>query len=231
MIKEIVEELSALNKKYSVLELIDRKAIPVDRKLMDELGYLEEDVIAYHVTNERHLPGLIKNQKKDYPISTFTRGGGDLLTLPSQPNIVVKLKGDALITGASDIWTLVDENGMRWINQDGKEKTKLSFFISGIINSLLRKRGLNTVYEVKDVKKFYKEYVDKLLDYLDHGGYRELNKFLNNKSKRYNEIILTNFVILKVSSINIDNPSVKKLCEKHKIPYDVMDISDLAKIS
>jgi hypothetical protein len=41
--------------KYEIRELIAHKAIPLDFGLMKRLGYYQEDVEAYHVTNTRAL--------------------------------------------------------------------------------------------------------------------------------------------------------------------------------
>lgn len=237
VIREILEEISKISgRRMKYDELISNRAIPCYLPMMKRLGYAFDGEKVFHLTNERHLDGLKKIQGTDAQISTFTVGGPELTRLPSQPNCLVTLEGTEVISGKSDIWTTVDVNGMRWINHNSPERTtkfKLTFAIDGILTRLLRDYGVDfdtnmqprekvlvAIKKVKDKKKFYKDYFKKIEQWLDSGGYKEFNNYLNNAAEmKYNEVVLTDFKILVLNSIDVDNNFIKKFAEKNNIDY------------
>ena len=138
---QLINNLSETNKSlvkgitsiYSKSELMAKLCFPIDYNMLDNLGFTYPREV-YHLTNFNYLSRLMKYQNRfDIQISTFTKGDNNLLELPSKPNILLKLKGIQLLESKSDMYTLVDEDGQRWINlQDNKFK----FYLSGILSSI-----------------------------------------------------------------------------------------------
>jgi len=235
-IHSVQEELTTsaiAGKARSHLEFISNRAIPLDLAMMKRLGYSYTGETALHLTNDRHLDGLKKIQKSKAQLSTFTIGGPELVKLPSQPNCILELKGTEVIRGKHDLWTSVDKNGMRWINHNVAERStkfKLTFSIDGIITTLLKKFGVDfnteqqpadlVLKELKkvDEAKFYKAYLKAIESWIDSGGYKEFQKYLDNSAEmKYNEVVLTKFVIKGVYSLENENPNVVKFCKANDI--------------
>lgn len=215
--KQYLNEYTKLKLSY----LISLRAVPLSEPMMDRLGYSYETE-AYHLTNTRHLKELFKIQGSKKQISTFTKGGPELARLPSQPDILLKLQGTAVIDGASDIWTLVDTSSRRWIDHANRvEGNKLNFRINGLLQKLLDtpddvskmkpkeiEKIINNMNN-KDKSKLYKDYIDEVERYLDSGGYKDLSNYLKNVSAglTYNEVILSNFKIISVQTVDISSPA------------------------
>jgi len=73
---------------------------------------------------------------------------------------------------------------------------------------------------VKQQLEFQKSYFKKIEKWIDGGGYKELQKFLDNAAEmKYNEVILTKFKIDSVYSLNSDNGKIRSFCEKNDIKY------------
>lgn len=218
---------------YRISELIGLRAIPLSAGMMGRLGYSVDNVSVYHLTNIRHLEELVKIQKTKKQISAFSRGGPELARLPSQPNILVRLIGTEIISGDSDIWTLVDTNGRRWINQNDRVDGKLTFIINGIIQKIFSSPRDASKMSPKDVSKMspkelqdfidglsnqskseiYADYIDSVERYIDQGGYKDLQNYLRKASNlSYNEIILSNFRIIDVRSLDVDSPLITSKC-------------------
>ncbi len=231
--KEYINEYT----KHTLAELISLRAIPLSTTMMDRLGYLFPDVKAFHLTNHRHLKNLKSIQKKKSQISCFTKGSYELARLPSQPNCLVHIEGDEIISGASDIWSLTDTHNRRWIDQYKRLKNnKMTFMIDGYLNKMLfdydeninvekmKPRELQKFIEElpsADRAKVYKDYHDNIEKYIDGGGYRSLNSYLKNSALlKYNEIIMNNIKIIYVKSIDFDRPEVQVSCEKLNLEYD-----------
>ena len=240
MIREaikIIEELSAIaGNKRSYDELISNRCIPLELQMMKRLGYAYSGETVFHLTNDKHLSGLKKIQGSKAQLSTFTVGGPELARLPSQPNCMVVLDGTEVIRGKCDIWTTVDKDGMRWINHNVQERSTkfmLTFMIDGLLTKLLKEFGvdfnteqqpstevLKYIKKVKDTKKFHKAYFKSIEKWIDAGGYKEFQKYLDNAAEmKYNEVVLTKFKITGVYSIGEDNPKVQAFCKKEGVEY------------
>ena len=221
--KEFIAEKSAQGN-YDINKLIGMNAVPLSTDMMDRLGYSYEDE-AYHVTDVQYLNDLAKLQGSKKQISAFTVGGNELMKLPSNPTVVVKLEGNFVIEAKSDMWTALDKQGRRWItladsnNEIGTTHSeKLSFFIGGIKNKIIKKLGYD-VYDdkvkstnsiswmtKKDRSILYREYIKEVEKYLEKCGYKLLNNHLKeNITYSYNEVILNKFKIIGVYSLGINN--------------------------
>jgi len=197
-------------------ELIMRCSIPIGPKMMDRLGYSYDDEV-YHLTNYKFLPKLKKMQGTKKSISCFTKGSHELASLPSEPDVLVKLKGNILIDSESDMWTLVDKQGRRWISIDEagprklpKSSKKLKFYIEGIRDKILQRNGIE-LYDIKreweklsgkTKAKIIKEYIDAVEKYIQEGGYKLLNQhFKDDITFSYNELVVNEIDILGVFAI------------------------------
>lgn len=221
-----------------ISDLIVRKAIPLVPSMMKRLGYYWEDIDVYHVTNSTHLDDMVKNQKKNKQISTFSRGGPELARLPSLPDILLKLNGDEVIKGDSDIWTLVDQENRRWL--DIKRDTaglKLRKFLVSLVQKAFDTAGVQAKIEEspnsdteafkvvegmtgKQKYIFYKTYIDEVERFLDSSGYKYLNKYLDGLQEfQYNEIILNKWQIQELWCIESESPHIVSKCAKLGLTY------------
>ena len=236
---------------YNMSKLIASRAIPLEAGMMDRLGYLEKDKEVFHLTNSKHLSDIKKNSKsKHIQLSTFTQGGPELARLPSQPNVLLKLKGTTLIEGETDIWTTVGKHrNRRWIEIGdywSKDKTKLEKYIDGILQKIANKIGLDVdiarttpeqlevlIDGIKDNLKvsLYRDYM-KGLENLLNKEYKLLNNFLKTAAEMsYNELVLTDYTIIYAQSVNFESPDVLGLFDKLNIKNKgVISSIDIAKI-
>jgi len=235
LLKDILEKLKLAMNTSSIEKLIAYGNIPLDDNMMEELGYYQGNKKAYHISDLKWLKELKKLENKPNQISCFTKGGRDIVDLPilkqSSNSILILLEGNAVIEGKSDLWTAVDKNGKRWlITSTFESGKKLNFFILGIVKKILKKYGYNGetnsqemenfLNNINKTKEIYKLYIEKLTDFLDEGGYKYLNDFLNsNIIYDYNEVVMDYIKILEVYTINGLEEEIEKECKKLKIPY------------
>jgi hypothetical protein len=217
-------------------ELIASRAIPLDEGMMKRLGYYQEDQEVYHVTNSRDLWGMAdKQNKRKNHLSCFTKGGPELVRLPSQPNVLLRLIGDTIIEGETDIWTLTSWRGKRWLDIRGRKGAeKLELYVSGVLQKVFDYWDFGIdVYRAKpaemseaiytlsksESKEFYKMYLREMENMLNK-SYKELNKYIRSAAgMSYNEVILTKWKILEVWCIEHEVGAVKKWCEDKNISY------------
>jgi len=212
---------------HSISKLIADGCLPLEEGMMRRLGYSENDIMVYHLTNNVFLDDMIKNQNKKKHISTFSIGGPELARLPSQPNTLLLLQGTSVLSGNVDIWSKVSIKGIRWLDIKGRA-SKLYFLIEGILYRLSTKYNINAEdyndinnLDINTQKYFYRDYLKLVENMLNNGGYKELKIYLESASKMsYNEIILTKWTIKKIWSVGIENETVKDLCSKYGIKYD-----------
>jgi len=176
-----------------VEELLQKGMFPIIPSMMYDLGYSEDNVIAFHMTNEKDIPS---NISKKAQLSCFRNPSLELTKLPSFPNIILKVKGRMLIKGSSDIYTFIDKNGRRWIKLDASNSTKDS-------KKLLAKMKL--LSKSKSMFEYYKE----LLEYLNDGGYKLLNSHLKNITYNYDELVMDKIQILGYYTLNSNKKNIK----------------------
>jgi len=230
---------------HNISELISIGALPLDPGMMDRLGFTD-NISAFHLTNKKHLKDMYKNQNKKKQISTFTVGGPELLRLPSQPDVLLTLKGTSVLSGETDLWSLVSTRDRKWLDHKHKVPgNKLYFLIQGVIAKIAKKYGLGDTYNMKDkdiqagIEKLnkkeqvqlYREYL-KGIEQLLNSHYLELIDYTKNAAKmKYNEVILTKWVITKVQCIDIDQDTVINFCKETGIKYGGLIMSkDLASL-
>ena len=223
---------------------VSKRNLPLTKGLMQRLGYFQDNIEAYHVTNDVYLERMSKNQnKKRTQISCFTKGGNDLSSLPSHPNIVLLLQGDSIISGDTDIYSLPSGRGVRWIDlnhvsnaglKGEKYAKKLIFYINGVIQKVadkyqipidaykIKTQDLNSILidlTPKESKMFYKSYMTEIENMLNK-HYKELNSYLKSASNMtYDEVVLTNWKILQGWCIGIESPKIVNEFKKYNIPY------------
>ena len=233
--------------KHPISELIARRAIPLDPGMMSRLGFLEEDVQAYHVTNSIRLDEMAKNQNKKKQLSCFTKGGPELARLPSQPNVLLLLEGTSVVKGETDIWTLVSTRDRRWLDIGSRGKdTKLFKFITGVLQTVANKAGIECdVYNASTQEiqtkieslppqqkvQLYRLYLTEMEAFLNK-QYKVLINYLKNAAEMsYNEVILTKWKILDVWCIEIEQPNVEEKLKELNLSYaGVILRKDLGKL-
>jgi len=233
--------------KHNISELIASGSIPLAAGMMDRLGFLEKDQLAYHVTNFEYLKELASNQHKKKQISCFTKGGPELLRLPSQPNILMMLKGTTVIKGKTDIWTLVSTRDRRWLDINpkgyaGAKADKLLFLVQGVLNSVAKRADIfvdaygdsslikQTIDNLPGKQKIilYKSYLQEMENMLNK-HYKVLIAYINDAAEwDYNEVILTRWEIMDVWCIEYDDNVTTHLLNKLNLPFaGVMSKRDL----
>jgi hypothetical protein len=90
----------------------------VVKKALEEREETNGTWIAYHVTTKESIPDIIRLQGKKKTISTFTAMHSSYFDLgvASGGGVVFMLAGDAVVRGKSDIESLPDRGGRRWLN-------------------------------------------------------------------------------------------------------------------
>lgn len=246
----LTEEQQILNEytKHPISELIAYRGIPLVPSMMDRLGFLENEIQAYHVTNSEYLDEMKRNENKNKQISCFTQGGPELARLPSQPNVLLILEGTSVIRGETDIWTLVSTKDRRWLDLKDYSKTsgKLYKYISGVLQQVVQKAGLDVdVYSTEpktlaglietldphEKVSLYRLYLTEM-EYFLNKSYKVLNTYLKNAADmKYNEIILTKWEILDAWCLDYEQPAVINKLSKLGISYaGVMPRRDLSKL-
>lgn len=226
-----------LNEATEIAQLIANKSIPLEPGLMRRLGYFESDVKAYHLTNSIHLPEMKKNQKKrNAQLSCFTKGGPELARIPSQPNVLLLLQGDSLIKGETDIWTIRSVRGRRWLDIRNRKLTtgdakKLTKYMSGVLQSTADVYGIDIdayksspdeifkIIQSQGSLMMYKTYLTKLESMLNK-EYKLLNEYLRTAAEmKYNEVILDNWKMLEIYSVDFESPATLDIINKLNVPY------------
>jgi len=232
--------------KHEINELISRGAIPLDPGMMDRLGFLEREQLGYHLTNDRYIEEMVKNQNKKKQISCFTKGGPELARLPSEPNILLILEGTTVIKGKTDIWTLVSTRDRRWLDI-GSRNPKLRFLVQGVLQSVANKVNIDIdMYKIKQIdlnqlilnldKKqkidFYRLYVREMESMINR-SYKVLIDYLQTAADMdYNEVILTKWEILDVWCLEHEQPALIEKLSRLGISYaGVMARRDLSSLS
>jgi hypothetical protein len=248
--KTFISEEQLLNEytKHNIAELIAFGGIPLDPGMFARLGFLEKDQEAYHVTNDNQLEKMAKNQHKKKQISCFTQGGPELARLPSQPNILLRLKGTSVLKGETDIWSLVSTRDRRWldISTSTQAGEKLNFLILGVLSSVTKKAELAVDVYKTDPKtiagmieslsknrklQLYRLYLQEMEAMLNR-SYKDLIEYIKTAADmKYNEIILTKWEILDCWCLGYEQPSVIRQLSDLGISYaGVMPRRDLSSL-
>jgi hypothetical protein len=222
--------------KHNIPELIANRSIPLEPGMMRRLGYYLEGEQAYHLTNDKNLADMKKNQgKRNQQISCFTEGSHELSRLPSQPNVLLLLEGDTVIEGKTDIWTTSSVRGRRWLDvRDRPGAKKLTFFINGVLQKVSKSIGLGIdIYEMKPgelqrvienldrnmTKQFYLMYLREMESMLNQ-QYKELNLYLKSAAEmKYNEVVLTKWKILEAWCVGHEQPFIVHQLKELNISY------------
>ena len=84
---------------------------------MKRLGLIEENIEAYRASSTRGFNRIIKEQNTKKQTSAFTKPSKNIVdNIYVDTNFILKLKGTKIIGGDTDIWTLLDPSGRRWLS-------------------------------------------------------------------------------------------------------------------
>ena len=232
---------------YDIIDLMAASALPLTDKILKSLGFENKKTTAYHATGLEFLKQLKKMERTDKPISTFTKNLWSVVNgISTRPDIIVKLEGTSILDYKGDIFSHPDTTGRRWIKTRGIDK---SDFLQHSLNDKIIKEILNhtnsdisiddMIYDDNEYKKEFsrlnKKEQEKIIKlYISHAE-DIMNKkmfsnivleLLNARSGRYNhnEILMTNFKILGVYSIEngiyaFNKFSAKEDIEEHGFKY------------
>lgn len=206
--------------------LISNIFLPLTRKISDLLGG-GKNKTAFHTTSLEYLPNL-KKIKGDKAISAFTKGLNSVVrNVNVKPDVLVKLEGNVLLEIHKDAFTHLDKSGKRWVSLDSisNDSKKLTFihyaFINKTIgfindnynlgvtkedlrdNSFCKKFDTLTAKQKKEVLDFHIKHIEALMNntmYLNM-----IKEFLDSNESKYshNELVINNFKILGVYSIEV----------------------------
>ena len=205
-------------------------ALPITDKVAENLGF-NEKVMAFHACDIEHLKNLKSLGKTDKSISTFTFGLNALLNggMAVKPDVVAKLKGNALMEFSGDAFSHPDKNGMRWINTRGVSKS--DFLQDGLMTKVIKEiytKIDKSKYPFEDYDKFFEEmrYDDKVFQdvfktlsksnqdkiykmYIKNAEKltekpiysKIINQLLKRQDSKFNEILMNNFQVIGVYAI------------------------------
>lgn len=130
------------------------------KQALSDKGETNGTWIAYHVTTKESISDILRLQGKKKTISTFTSMHQSYLDngVASGGGVVFMLAGDALVRGKSDIESLPDRGGRRWLNLDAirqmdesvgkKLKSLFGKKLKGILDTAISKFKYNMLEEV-----------------------------------------------------------------------------------
>jgi len=229
MFKELFTESPMISKK--IKDLIQDGSLPITDKVSYNLGF-GDITQTFHATDLEHLENLKRTGKSKKSISTFTRGlqkliGPGMLT---NPDVIAKLEGNAMIELESDAFSVPDGQGRRWIDLRNFEKIKgVSFLMDA-----LKSKAYKTIYGFsknslvypdydmfekfiknpsffderwdeltnKEKSKVISIYIVNAENLMSNTMYSKIiNKVITRNSTKYDEILMNKFKVLGVYSI------------------------------
>jgi len=99
-------------------------SLPLTYPMMRRLGLIEEGVEAYRISSTNGFNRIIKQQNTKKQTSTFTKPDSNIVNnIYVNNDFVLKLKGTKVISGDTDIWTLLDPSGRRWLSFSDQSTT------------------------------------------------------------------------------------------------------------
>jgi len=133
--KEYIEESKSINAKignYYIVQWLDsawkhiigtgigKRSIPLTSKLFKKIWATPIRVSAFHITDEDGAMHVLRNQnKKGVALSVMPRAPdltSELLTQGIwKSGVILKMSANILMAGASDIMSVPDKNGRRWV--------------------------------------------------------------------------------------------------------------------
>ena len=221
---DVMSNVSTISESFSssyvrsIGDQLSQARIPITEEITKILDAKSKMIECYHATSIEYLDNTIKIQKSTNQISAFTHGLANLMNnISVYPDILLELKGKAMIQFDHDIISHPDKNGIRWLSTDGSDKSK---FLQEAIKLKIVKDMLNILeinddpYNYLNPEKFLEifdnmsstsqskiatSYILHLESILKKQMYIKIVKNILNINKRdskYNEIILSNFKIL-----------------------------------
>jgi len=230
----------------SIGEMLANARIPITEEITKVLDAKSKMIECYHATSLEYLDNTIKIQKSSNQISAFTHGLANLMNnISVKPDILLVLKGKALIQFDHDIISHPDQNGTRWLSTDNADKSN---FLQEAIKLKIVKEMLNIADIQDDPYDFLKP--SKFLEVFDNLSstsqstitslyIRHLEKILkkqmyikivknvlkiNKRDSKYNEIILSNFKIIGVYALEanrlaFNRDNIEELIKSKKLKY------------
>ena len=231
--------------------------IPLSDKTLKNLGYTPKIITSYHATSLEYLDNLVKIQNKKTSVSTFTKNLSSIIkNITGKPDLVVELKGTAIMVEDFDIFTQVDENGLRWLSSTAlfQDKKSFDFWYSGVmkkvfeeiskitdvpLTELKSKEAVEIVdiiqslkkKDISNIRKTYIKHIEKLTENKMYIKFikDELGKEAKDKKYSHNEILLENFKIQGVYAIQANKFLYKSVNDKGDLSFIEYQIKEICK--
>ena len=141
--------------------------IPVSSAILDKVFPDKIRTTVFHVTDIKGADSLIKLQKKKKTVSSFFYMNTSYLSMGihADGGVVAELDGNIVVSAESDIMSMPDKQGRRWI-----ELSHLAQY------GAIEDDAVDVIYKLGDKYNWHK-------DVEDFGKYWQLQGLLDNKSK------------------------------------------------
>ena len=172
--KEYIEESKSINAKignYYVVQWLDsawkhiigtgigKRSIPLTSKLFKKIWATPIRVTAFHITDEDGAMHVLRNQnKKGVALSVMPRAPeltSELLTQGIwKSGVILKMNANILMAGASDIMSVPDKSGRRWVGIQEVERIvipELRREFSKLINDTQNDAIVDLVTQLKNL--------------------------------------------------------------------------------
>lgn len=172
--KEYIEESKSINAKignYYIVQWLDsawkhiigtgigKRSIPLTSKLFKKIWATPIRVTAFHITDEDGAMHVLRNQnKKGVALSVMPRAPdltSELLTQGIwKSGVILKMSANILMAGASDIMSVPDKSGRRWVGIQEVERIvipELRASFSKLINDTQNDAIVNLVTQLKNL--------------------------------------------------------------------------------
>jgi len=127
-------------------ELMGIGAMPLTPAILKQF---EEDVQGYHVTSIKDAKNIINLQGKRKDISVFTKGSDGLSSgAYSDAEILFKIKGKSGFQKDSDLQSILDRNGHRWLDKYSSLVVNNEFTVP-MNNILMKHYNIEDSFEVR----------------------------------------------------------------------------------
>ena len=172
--KEYIQEGKSINAKignYYVVQWLDsawkhiigtgigKRSIPLTSKLFKKIWATPIRVTAFHITDEDGAINVLRNQnKKGVALSVMPRAPdltSELLTQGIwKSGVILKMSANILMAGASDIMSVPDKSGRRWVGIQEVERIvipELRASFSKLINDTQNDAIVDLVTQLKNL--------------------------------------------------------------------------------
>ena len=158
--------------------------LPLSPSIMKEFEIFMPEV--FHTTNARGLDTVIKLQGKKVDIPTFTRGSEGLAQgARTFTDFVIELEGYSSFSADTDMVTLLDRNGHRWLSKHADAGVGFDGIIfKSFTVPIMKKLRIKYNFDVEERYYMIKEKMEEALENMNGKEKKEFIKFYYDESKK-----------------------------------------------